>query len=141
MTVILDSGAIIAAERSDPRFTAFMAAARKRRTPVLVPTVVIAETWRGASTHPMAAKLLGSIDAFPALDVDGARRTGELLALSATAAIVDGTVVTLALRSRPSTIVTSDPRDIAQLLTAAGVSFALHAAKNAANADVVIVDL
>jgi hypothetical protein len=89
----------------------------------------------------MAARLLGSIDAFPILDVAGARRTGELLALSNTAAIVDGTVVSLALTSRPSTIVTSDPRDIAQLLTVAGASFAIHTAKNAANADVVIIGL
>jgi hypothetical protein len=58
--IILDSGAIIASENNDPTLAALLKAARKNRTPILVPATVVAETWRGPSTHPRAASLFGS---------------------------------------------------------------------------------
>jgi hypothetical protein len=99
--ILLDSGAIIASERNDAMLGAILKAARKNRTPILVPANVVAETWRGASTHARAAHLFGSVDGFPELNEQTARQVGALLAISRTAQIVDGNVVAIAMRRAP----------------------------------------
>jgi hypothetical protein len=137
--IILDSGAIIASERNDPLVAALLKAARKNRTPILVPATVVAETWRGPSTHPRTAHLFGSIDGFPELDEQSARHVGALLALSKTAAIVDGNVVAIAIALRPATIVTSDVHDVAHLLRSAKIPHALFGARVRAAAQIILV--
>jgi hypothetical protein len=81
MTIVLDSGAVIASERNDARFAALLAAARKKRVSMLLPATVVAETWRGPSTHPRAARLLGSIDGFPELNLSASKSGGAPCAL------------------------------------------------------------
>lgn len=139
MRIILDSGAIIASERNDATFAAILKAARKDRTPILVPATVVAETWRGAATRARTAHLFGSVDGFPELNEHTARRVGALLAISRTAEIVDGNVVAIAIALRPATIVTSDVNDIALLLQSAKISHALFGARASAAAQVTIV--
>lgn len=87
-----------------------------------MPATVVAETWRGPSTHARAAHLFGSVDGFPELNEQSARRVGTLLALSKTA-----------------TIVTSDVNDITHLLASAKISHAMMGARGSASVDVVIV--
>jgi hypothetical protein len=137
--IILDSGAIIASENNDPTLAALLKAARKNRTPILVPATVVAETWRGPSTHPRTASLFGSIDGFPELNEKSARQVGALLAISKTAAIVDGNVVAIAIAQPPATIVTSDVNDITHLLRSAKVPHALFGGRVPASAQVIIV--
>jgi hypothetical protein len=137
--IILDSGAIIASERNDATMAAILKAARKGRTPILVPATVVAETWRGASTHARTAHLFGSVDGFPELNEQTARRVGALLAISRTAEIVDGNVVAIAIALRPATIVTSDINDITHLLQTAKMSHALFGARGSAAAQVTII--
>jgi predicted nucleic acid-binding protein len=137
--IILDSGAIIASERNDPTLAAILKAARRNRTPILVPATVVAETWRGPGTHPRAAQLFGSVDGFPGLDEPSARRVGALLAISKTAAIVDGNVVAIAISVRPATIVTSDVSDITHLLRSAKVPHARFGGHVPLSAQVIIV--
>jgi len=137
--IILDSGAIIASENNDPTLAALLKAARKNRTPILVPATVVAETWRGPSTHPRTASLFGSVDGFPELNEQSARQVGALLAISKTAAIVDGNVVAIAIAQSPATIVTSDVNDITHLLQSAKVPHALFGRRVPASAQVVIV--
>jgi hypothetical protein len=139
VNVVLDSGAIIASENNDLTLAAILKGARKNRTPIVVPATVVAETWRGPSTHARAAHLFGSVDGFPELNEQSARRVGTLLALSKTAAIVDGNVVAIAIALRPATIVTSDVNDITHLLASAKISHAMMGARGSASADVVIV--
>lgn len=139
MRIILDSGAIIASERNDPTLAAVLKAARKNRTPILVPATVVAETWRGPSTHARAAHLFGSVDGFPELNEQSARHVGALLAISNTAAIVDGNVVAIAIALRPATIVTSDVHDVTHLLKSAKIPHALFGARVSAAAQVIIV--
>lgn len=139
MRIVLDSGAIIASERNDPLIAAILKAARKNRTPVIVPASVVAETWRGPTTHPRAAQLFGSIDAFPELSETSARRVGALLAISKTAAIVDGHVVAVALALRPSTIVTSDVGDVTHLLRSAQVPHEMFGSRKLARADIIVI--
>lgn len=139
MRIILDSGAIIASERNDPTMAAILKAARKNRTPILVPATVVAETWRGPSTHARTAHLFGSVDGFPELDEQGARQVGALLALSKTAAIVDGNVVAIAIAGLPATIVTCDVHDVTHLLSSAKIPHALIGARGSAAAQVIVV--
>ena len=139
MRIILDSGAIIASERNDATLAAILKAARKDRTPILVPATVVAETWRGASTHARTAHLFGSVDGFPELNEQTARRVGALLAISRTAEIVDGNVVAIAIALRPATIVTSDVNDITHLLQSLKISHALFGARAPAAAQVTII--
>jgi predicted nucleic acid-binding protein len=137
--IILDSGAIIASERNDPTLAAILKAARKNRTPILAPATVVAETWRGPSTHARTAHLFGSVDGFPELNEQSARHVGALLAISKTAAIVDGNVVAIAIALRPATIVTSDVQDVTHLLQSAKIPHALFGARVSAAAQVIIV--
>lgn len=139
MRIILDSGAIIASENNDPTLAALLKAARKIRTPILVPATVVAETWRGPSTHPRTASLFGSVDGFPELNEKNARQVGALLATSKTAAIVDGNVVALAIAQPPATIVTSDVNDITHLLRSAKIPYALFGGRVPASAQVILV--
>jgi hypothetical protein len=137
--IILDSGAIIASERNDATLAAILKAARKNRTQILVPATVVAETWRGASTHARVAHLFGSVDGFPELNEQTARQVGALLAISKTAAIVDGNVVALAIALRPTTIVTSDVPDITHLLQSAKIPHALFGTRVPATAQVIVI--
>ena len=139
MRIILDSGAVIASERNDPTLAAVLKAARKNRTPILVPATVVAETWRGPSTHPRAAHLFGSIDGFPELNEQSARQVGALLAISKTVTIVDGNVVAIAIALRPATIITSDVRDVTHLLRSVKVPHALLGSRGVAAAQVIII--
>lgn len=139
MRIILDSGAIIASERNDQTLAAILKAARKNRTPILVPATVVAETWRGPSTHARTAHLFGSVDGFPELNEQSARHVGALLALSKTSAIVDGNVVAVAIALRPATIVTSDVHDVTHLLKSAKIPHALFGARVPAAAQVIII--
>jgi hypothetical protein len=137
--IILDSGAIIASENNDPTLAALLKAARKNRTPILVPASVVAETWRGPSTHPRTASLFGSVDGFPELNENSARQVGALLTISKTAAIVDGNVVAIAIAQPPATIVTSDVNDITHLLQSSKVPHALFGGRVPASTQVIIV--
>jgi hypothetical protein len=134
---VFDSGAILACERDDPRFTALVAAARAERTAIIVPATVVAETWRRQRTHPRVSRFVKAVEDVPVLDLDTARVTGALLARAGATSVVDGNVVQTAIALRPSTIVTSDPDDICALLSSAGVSHAPLGARRT-NVDVVV---
>jgi coenzyme F420-reducing hydrogenase beta subunit len=56
------------------------------------------------------------------LDAAAAMTVGVLLQRARSTQIVDGTVTALALRWRPSLVLTSDPDDIAKLANAAGAT-------------------
>jgi rRNA-processing protein FCF1 len=139
LKIILDSGAIIASERNDLTLAALLQAARKKRTPILVPATVVAETWRGASTHARAAHLFGSVDGFPELNEQTARQVGSLLAISKTSAITDGHVVAIAIAVRPATIVTSDVKDITHLLQSAKIPYAEFGKRVSAAAQIIVI--
>jgi hypothetical protein len=115
----LDSGALIAADKRDPRFWRIWAAALKREAEITVPAAVLAQVWRGNS--PTIARLL-NVCQVEALDEGCAKRIGNLLASSRRRAdVVDAAVVVGAAR-RGDAIVTSDPADIAHLIDVAGAN-------------------
>jgi hypothetical protein len=121
-TIVLDAGAVTAIERRNPRIVDLLERARRNDSLIVLPAAVVAETWRGARTSPLIARLLNAVDEFSVLDPSAATRVGSLLAqagLPGGTHIVDGSVVDAALGSAPCLIATSDPDDIRRLLDAA----------------------
>jgi len=123
-TLVLDSGAFIAAEAFDRRIGAIVQAAADTGADVIVPATVIAETWRTPARANSAALLKSASSVWP-LDDRGARAVGDLLTRDRSVQIVDANVVTIAIATKPSLVVTSDPTDIQRLVKAAGETCSL----------------
>ena len=107
----LDSGALIAAEKGERKFWALWKEALERGAPVTVPTVVVAQVWRG--TSPVVARILKGCEV-EVLSEDRAKQAGRLLAASRGADVMDAAVVVGAAK-RQDAIVTSDVDDIGRL--------------------------
>ena len=112
----LDAGALIAFDKADARMRALLTTAAGRAVELTVPSLVVAQVWRGPS--PRIARLLQSCVIEETLDAATARVIGRLLAASRTSDVVDAVVVYGAIR-RGDTIATSDPVDIDRLIDAA----------------------
>ena len=120
MGVTYDSGALIAAERSERRIWARHRAFLAMRVIPTVPAGVVAQTWRGGSRQAMLSRLLAGCD-IEALDNDQARRVGPLATKASTSDIVDASVVEGALR-RVDLVISSDRADLEAIANAAGKS-------------------
>jgi len=119
MTIVLDTGALIAIDRGDRVLGAIL---KRERLAGRVPRThggVVGQAWRGGSRQANLARLLGTIEITP-FDEELGRRAGALLARSHTADVIDAAVTLLALDG--DEIFTSDPQDIAALCGAANVS-------------------
>lgn len=115
---VYDAGAFIAAERNDHRFWTKHKARLLLGDKPRVPATVLAQVSRSSRQVQLRRLLTGC--AVVDLDEAGAHAIGQLLGRSKSADIVDASVVVLAAQ-RPSTIVTSDRRDIERLLAVACV--------------------
>lgn len=114
MSVILDTGALIAVERHDQRMLALLDRVRNRGDRLLVGAGVLAQAWRGPRQARLA-RLLGSRDTeVVALDELSARMVGSLLARSGTSDVVDGHVAVMA-RQSAAPVVTADADDLRRL--------------------------
>ena len=107
----LDSGALIATEKSNRRVWGFLKQAHQIDAKVTVPAVVLAQVWRG--NNAVLARLLKGCD-IESLDETKAKAVGRLLAKSGTNDIVDAAVVFGAAK-RGDAVVTSDPGDLLAL--------------------------
>jgi hypothetical protein len=117
-TIVLDAGAVLAAERDDRRFGELWQRALARDATILMPSTVVAETWRGSKTNPRIARLFPAIDQVPQLDLVAAKSVGSLLARRGAGRghVIDAHVADVALANQPALVVTSDPEDIRALL-------------------------
>jgi len=115
MTVVLDTGALIALERRDSRMIALIITVAGNEIPAFIPAGVVAQAWRGSSRQHNIARLLAtdSVQVDP-LDEDTAKAVGALLGASRTSDVVDGHVALLARRTH-GTVYTSDEGDIRQI--------------------------
>jgi hypothetical protein len=118
MGVTYDTGALIAADRSERRMWARHRALLARREVPTVPAPVVAQSWRGSPRQPQLARFLAGCYV-ETLDESRARSAGALAARAATADIVDACVVDGALR-RQDLIVSSDPGDLRAIALAVG---------------------
>jgi predicted nucleic acid-binding protein len=124
-SLVIDSGAFIAAQSYDPRLLAYIKAAERSDVSLYVSASVIAEVWR-KPVPANAAKLLSQVTVVP-LDIERAKHVGELLGATGTMQLVDAAVAALAVELVPSLVLTSDVADIERLVRAAGVTCNLRA--------------
>jgi predicted nucleic acid-binding protein len=109
-----DTGALIALERNRQRMVAVFKMARVDRTAVFVPSVCVAEWWRGRTD--IREKILASV-VVEHTDDALVRLTGEALATVPTATSIDAIVMATAAR-RGGVVFTSDVDDLTRLQAA-----------------------
>ena len=110
----LDAGALIAAERGDRRFWALWERAERRDVDVTIPANVLAQVYRG-SRSAVVSKVARACIIEP-VDEALARRIGEICGRSGATDVVDVSVV-VGAAVRRDRIVTTDPEDIARVLS------------------------
>lgn len=115
--MILDAGALIAADRNDRNMITRLQEAHDDDEDVRTHPLVVAQVWRDGSRQVSLARALNSVRIVP-IDAKLGRRSGELLARAGTSDPIDAAVVLLA--SDGDVIVTSDGDDIRRLAAAAG---------------------
>lgn len=116
--LILDAGALVAADRDDRAMMARLRASQRHGLELRTNAMVVAQVWRDSHGRQVnLARLLQATDVRAVTQRDG-RAAGELQAAASTADPVDATVVLMAARG--DRVLTSDPGDIARLAAAAG---------------------
>jgi hypothetical protein len=116
MTIVLDSGALIALERNDRAMWVRLKTALRAGTVPVSHGGVIGQVWRGGSRQALLAKALTSIDVRPLDDALG-RAAGVLLSKAKRNDVVDAALVLLC--ADDDRILTSDPDDMHALVNAA----------------------
>jgi rRNA-processing protein FCF1 len=122
--IVYDTGALLAAERTDVRMWGLHKDALLGQVRPIVPSVVLAQAWRGGPQPNLSRLLKGCV--IEAVAENAAREIGKLLAANSSSDVVDAAVVISAAK-RGDLVVTSDPDDLAALATAFGVRIALVA--------------
>jgi hypothetical protein len=118
VTLILDSGALIALERNDRAMWRRLKAAQLAGGVPLSHGGILGQAWRGRGPRQaLLARALEGIDVRP-LDAPLGRAAGELLARSGSSDVIDAALVLLA--ADEDHIVTSDPEDIEPLAATLG---------------------
>ena len=112
---VLDSGALIALERSERRMTALLAQVQAGRARFVVPDAVVAQVWRsGTGRQTRVAALLGlkpeQCTTVP-LDTSAAKRIGRAIAACGHSDVVDVHVAVIA-RDHHASLITSDRGDL-----------------------------
>jgi len=116
--LVLDAGALIAADRDDRELLAKLRVAELNGIDLRSNGAVVAETWReDGGRQARLARLLKAVDVAAVDEVIG-RQAGVLLGKAGTSDPVDGTVVAIAASG--DRILTSDLGDIAKLVSASG---------------------
>jgi len=113
--LILDSGAVIALSRSDPRVRATLAAARDAGVEVSIPSVVIAETVRGSAKDAKVNRVIKAVGEVSSADERTGRGAGALLGATRSTSTVDALVVASAIELGGGVVLTGDPDDLEPL--------------------------
>lgn len=118
MTLVLDSGALIALERGDRAMWRRLKAAQIEESVPVSHGGIVGQTWRGAGPRQaLLAKVLEGIE-IRALDTALGRAAGELLARAGTDDVIDAALVLLAADG--DDIATADPDDLEPLAAILG---------------------
>ncbi|MGH3754187.1 MAG: PIN domain-containing protein [Pseudonocardiaceae bacterium] len=123
MTLVYDTGALLAAERGDRTMWAVHRRGLDRAGQAVVPAVVLGQAWRGGPQPQLSRLLKGCV--IESFDENIGRAVGRLLRDTGTADVVDAHVVLTALRYRAA-VLTSDPDDLQRLAATAKVRLRLH---------------
>lgn len=113
--IVLDAGALISLERNDREMWAVLKLAAIRSTDVLVPSVALAQVWRGSRRQALLGRALDHclVAAFDPV----AREVGELCGRARTTDICDAHVAIVAT-THAEVFYTSDPKDMERLIAA-----------------------
>ena len=117
MSLVLDSGALVALERNERPMWARMKAAQLAGDLPVTHAGVLGQVWRGGPRQARLAQALAGIDV-RALDEPLGRAAGQLLATARLADVIDAGVVLLATDG--DEIVTIDRDDFERLAVASG---------------------
>lgn len=120
--LVYDAGALLAAERRDPRFWSLHARALARDVEPAVPVVVLAQAWRGGPQPNLSRVLRGC--SILAEDEAMGRAAGRACALAGLSDVVDALVVVAAV-ARGAAVVTSDPHDLKRMAAGLGADLPL----------------
>jgi hypothetical protein len=119
VTLILDTGALIALERNERAMWRRLKAAMLAGEPPLSHGGVVGQAWRGRGPRQARlAQALGGVEVRP-LDEAAGRAAGVLLAAARGSDVIDAAVVLLAHDG--DQLLTSDVSDLAPLAAAAGL--------------------
>ena len=117
MTLVLDSGALIALERNErPMWTRLKAAELAGDLPI-THAGVVGQVWRGGPRQARLSQALGGVDV-RSLDTSLGRAAGELLGATGLADVIDAAVALLS--SDDDDIVTVDRDDFERLVAGLG---------------------
>lgn len=119
MSLILDTGALIAFDRGDRQVAALVEAARRRRDRVLSSSGCVGQSWRDGARQARLARLLAGVDE-RSLHPGTSKAVGELCARARLNDVVDAHVALLAHDG--DLVLTSDQPDLKRLLRARSVS-------------------
>lgn len=117
MTLVLDTGALIAYEHGDRIIRAFLERASRTGIDVRTTTGAVAQVWRNGGRQARLALLLQGLLEVE-LTRDQARRIGTLLGSAGQRDVVDGSIVDAAVDG--DEILTTDPDDITALAAHSG---------------------
>ena len=117
MSLVLDSGALVALERNERQMWVRLKAAQLEGDLPLTHAGVLGQVWRGGPRQARLSQALGGIDV-RALDEALGRAAGQLLGTAGLADVIDAGVVLLAADG--DEIVTVDREDLEQLAAASG---------------------
>ncbi len=116
--LLLDAGALISAEaHPHGKVIAQCQLALLARRPPLLPTVVFAQVWGASPRQHVLSRICQMCRALP-FTTQTAGDVGRLLARSRTSDVVDAAVIVTAIEHN-AVVLTSDPKDLAKLASAA----------------------
>jgi hypothetical protein len=123
VSVVYDTGALLAAERGDRTMWAVHCRGLDRAGLAVVPAVVLGQAWRGGPQPQLSRFLKGCV--IESFDENAGRAVGRLLRDTGTCDVVEAHVVLTALRYRAA-VFTSDPDDLQRLTAATKIPLRLN---------------
>lgn len=117
MSLVLDSGALVALERNERRMWVRLKAAQLEGDLPRTHAGVVGQVWRGGARQARLSQALDGIDVRP-LDEPLGRAAGQLLAAAGLEDVIDAAVVLLS--NDGDEIVTDDRHDLERLAQASG---------------------
>ncbi|MBI1845326.1 MAG: hypothetical protein HYR89_12080 [Actinobacteria bacterium] len=113
MTVVLDTGALIAIDKRDRALGAMLRVLQRDDVPVVTSAAVVAQAWCDPRRQVNLARVLTGVG-IAAMDDHAAKKVGELLRANGSSDLADAHVVLLV--QPQDRVLTSDEADIQALL-------------------------
>lgn len=118
MSLVLDSGALIALDRGERSMWLRLKDALRAEQSLVTHGGIVGQVWRNGARQARLAQLLPAFDVVP-LDVHLGQAAGELLARTGGRDVIDAAILLVARDG--DLVVTSDPEDLRILAETAGV--------------------